>query len=85
MVRLTHFQVYKLSDLIEVKNIPYTFTINEDRGGTTKLSRTLLKTIIEWSCEDGTMCKNSDDKPIEHMELYVNFATGNTIYFIHNK
>ena len=66
-----------MSDWKEGKNIPYTFTINEDRGGTTKLSRTSLKAIIEWSCEDGTMCKNSKDKPAENMDLYVKFATGN--------
>ena len=79
MARLMHFQVYTMSDLKEEKNIPYTFTINEDRGGTTKLSRTSLTAIIEWSCEDGTMCTN--DKPVENMDLYVKFATGN-IYFM---
>ena len=73
-----------MSDWKEEKNIPYTFTINEDRGATTKLSRTSLKAIIEWSCEDGTMCGNSDDKPVEEIELYVKFATGN-IYLLHYK
>ena len=80
MAHIKYFQVYKLSDLKEEKNIRYTFTIDEDRGGTTKLSRTLLKAEIVWSCESGTMCENSDDEPEESMELYVQFATGN-IYF----
>ena len=80
MARITYFQVYKLSDLKEEKNIRYKFTIGEDRGGTTKLSRTLLKASIVWSCESGTMCENSDDKPVEELELYVKFATGN-MYF----
>ena len=84
MVRLTYFQVYKMNDWIEKKNILYTFTIDEDRGGTTKLSRTLLKADIVWSCESGTMCENSDDEPEESMELYVKFATGN-IYFRYYK
>ena len=84
MARITYFQVYKLSDLKEEKNIRYTFTIDEDRGGTTKLSRTLLKADIVWSCESGTMCENSDDEPEESMELYVKFATGN-IYFRYYK
>ena len=84
MARITYLQVYKLSDLKEQKNIRYTFTIDEDRGGTTKLSRTLLKADIVWSCESGTMCENSDDEPEESMELYVKFATGN-IYFTYYK